>query len=96
MEQDMMQGQSFWQRRQAALARSAFICQMLEASVVVFTRRNFGRRYFGVHTACVIPVVLLWSLFFPAGPVFVVLVPGRLLAGSVCGADADGLLSRWR
>ena len=44
--------------------RLALIAQVLETSVAVFMRRGFGCRYLGTQAALVIPMVLLFSVFW--------------------------------
>ena len=43
----------------------AFACHVLETSVAVFLRQGFGRRYFGVQSALVLAVHLLWVAGWP-------------------------------
>lgn len=64
MERDLTQRQGMGERMRANAAWFGLLCQVLEASVVVFTRSRFGRRYFGMQAAAVIPLVLLYSLFW--------------------------------
>ncbi len=64
MERDLTQRQPRHERAKASAAWMLFLSQTLETSIVVFTRSRFGARYFGVHAAAVVPLVLVYSLFW--------------------------------
>lgn len=61
-ERDLSQTPDLREQYRSMGGLLAFICQALEASVAVFLRRNFGRRYFGRQAAAVLLIVPLWSL----------------------------------
>ena len=63
-EQDLTKSPGIREQYAAGLNWLALLCQALEASVVVFIRRGFGVRYIGGQAAAVIPVVLVYSLFW--------------------------------
>ncbi|MEM7398088.1 MAG: hypothetical protein AAF354_04015, partial [Pseudomonadota bacterium] len=64
MQQDRDLSQRMGLREQYAAATGwlGLACQVLEASVAVFLRRRFGRRYLGGQAAAVLLLVPLWSL----------------------------------
>lgn len=62
MEQNHTQTPGFAERMRGAAGWFSMVCHVLETSVIVFTRRRFGRRFFGLQAAGVIPLVLLYSL----------------------------------
>lgn len=54
----------FRERMQAVGGWVLFFSQVLETSIVVFLRRGFGARYFGIHALAVIPLVLVYTLLW--------------------------------
>lgn len=54
----------FRERMQATGAWVLFFSHVLETSIVVFLRRGFGARYFGIHALIVIPLVLVYTLLW--------------------------------
>lgn len=62
MEDNHRQPPGFAERMKGAAGWFSMVCHVLETSVIVFTRRRFGWRYFGLQAAGVIPLVLLYSL----------------------------------
>ena len=49
------------------------VCQILAITVEVFLHRGFGERYLGLSAALAIPMILIFSMFFPPstiGPLF--------------------------
>lgn len=64
MNQTQGQSPGFAERVQRTAGVVSAVCDVLATSVVVFTRRDFGRRYFGLQAAAVIPLVLVYSLFW--------------------------------
>jgi hypothetical protein len=65
MEQDLSKMPSRREQYAALTTWIAYLSQVLEASVVVFLRRGFGRRYFGGQAVAVFPLVLVYSVFWP-------------------------------
>lgn len=64
MDQNQTQTPGFVERMRGAAGWFSMVCNVLETSVIVFTRTRFGRRYFGLQAAGVIPLVLLYSLLW--------------------------------
>lgn len=65
MDQDNNAHPSQKQQYAAFVSWLAYLCQILETSVVVFTRSGFGRRYFGLQAFAVLPLLLLYTTFWP-------------------------------
>jgi hypothetical protein len=47
----------------------AWICQVMSVTVECFLHDQFGERYMGAQAALAIPLILIFSLFFPASDV---------------------------
>lgn len=62
MERDLTQQPGINDRARATAGWVLLVAQVLETSVVVITRRDFGRRFFGLQAALVIPLVLVYAL----------------------------------
>ena len=83
MERDLSKTPSLREQYAAFSSWFVVLCQALEASIVVFLRRGFGARYFGVQAAAVIPVVLIYSLFWRGhDPVPLLVFLGLYLVGA--------------
>lgn len=64
MQRDLTQAPSKAEQVKAMASWMTLLCQVLETSVVVFLRRGFGQRYFSKQAVLVIPLVLLYTLFW--------------------------------
>lgn len=64
MQQQSPKPLSFRERYTAMASWLGLLSQTLEASVVVFLRSNVGERFLGLQAAAVIPVVLVYSVFW--------------------------------
>jgi hypothetical protein len=74
----------FRERMQAVGGWVLFFSQVLETSIVVFLRRGFGARYFGMQALAVIPLVLVYTLLWrghDVGPVLWFLACYGLMLG---------------
>jgi len=54
-----------WREQHAAMGNwIAFLARTLETSVIVFTRRDFGLRFFGMQAAAVLPLLFVYPVFW--------------------------------